>query len=282
MTDKEIAEVDGEQVQIVRTRPMQLQTVADISDQTEAGLALFEERVRVARKQLALALRLTQPGQWVVMAGDGGKESVYATAGAADRILRMGFGMRWAEKSVTIEKRGDETIAVATAALLKPDGSIYEIFEGRRKLGGYVKSESDLVKSALANMAHQAVTQILGLRFLTPADLRELGLDLDKLPRRVEFQDHGEDHLGSPLVPFGKNKGKRIDELDDAALNWYVGAAKKNIADPEKAKWKVKEERWLAQLESEKARRAQPAPEKAPPPGPDMPMWNDREPGSEG
>lgn len=278
--------VDGENVKIVRTEPMSPdRVVADITDQTQRGLALFEERVAVAKKQLAIALKLTQPGQWIVMDGGNGKETVYATAGAADRILRMGFGMRWGEKTVRLERTAESMTAIASAPLVKHDGSIYEVFEGRRRavfdadspggVRGFLKHEHDLIKGALANLAHQAVTSILGLRFLTPDDFAELGLDLSKLPRRAEFQDHGKDESGGPVVPFGKNKGKSIKELEDKSLAWYIDAAQKAIADPAKAKWKAKEERWLKALEAERDARlgktAQPdadeaAPDEAPAP----------------
>jgi hypothetical protein len=257
--------VDGESVKVIRTEPMSLQTVAGITDQTEQGLALFEERVRVAKKQLSVALRLTQPGQWMTY-GDGDKQSVYATAGVSDRILRMGFGMRWGEKTVKVERDTDGVTATATAALLMHTGEVYEVFSGSRRMvfnadkkggvEGYIKDEPNLIKSALANMAHVAVTQILGLRFLSPADFKELGLDLSKLTRHVDFQDHGDTDPGAaPCVTFGKNKGTPITELGDKSLDWYIEAARTNVTDPAKAKWKAKEEKWLGQLTQEKARR---------------------------
>lgn len=258
---------DGESVKVIRTEPMTIErTVADITDQTQRGLQLFEERVAVAKKQLAIALRLTQPGQFVVMDGGDGKETVYATAGAADRILRMGFGMRWGEKTVRVDRTAEDMTAIATANLLKHDGTIYEKFEGRRRavfdaeapggVKGFLKNEHDLIKGALANLAHQAVTQILGLRFLTPADFAELGLDLKKLPRRADFHDRGGDDDSVPRVAFGKNKGKAITDLSDNSLKWYIEAAQTTIADPAKAKYKAKEERWLGHLEAERDRRA--------------------------
>ena len=272
--------VDGESVKIIRTEPMSIErTVADITDQTEHGLALFEERVRVAKKQLGIALKLTQPGQWMTY-GEGNKQSVYATAGAADRILRMGFGMRWSDKRVTIEKDSDGVTATARASLLKHDGSAYEEFEGKRRMvydaesaggvKGYIKDEANLIKSALANLAHVAVTQILGLRFLSPSDFAELGMDLGKLTRHVEFQEHDKDESGGLTVPFGKNKGKSITELADKSLDWYIEAAQKAVADPAKAKWRGKEERWLTALLAERDSRLG----KASPSLNDMPAWD--------
>jgi len=293
MTSKEMMTVDGESYEIVRSEPMGVgHTVADVTDQTERGLALFEERVRVAKRQLAAALKLTQPGQWVVMDGGDGKQGVYATAGAADRILRMGFGMRWGEKTVKLENTEKALVATCEADLLQHDGRVYERFHGVRRgvydadskggIKGYLKNESDLIKGAIANMKHSAVQALLGLTFLTPADLAELGLDLAKLPRRAEYQDHGEQgapQSGAQTVPFGKNKGKAITELEDKSLAWYIGAAQDNIKDPAKSKWKAKEEKWLAALVAERERRITGDQDSGPGPD-DMPPFD--EPGAGG
>lgn len=265
-----MSEVTDQDVKIIRTEPLG-SALMDVQDQSEHGLRLFEERVRVAKQQLAIALKLVSPGQFVVMSQTGKdgvvRESIYATGGAADRILRMGFGMRWGEKQVTLSRdsEGDQ-LAVARAPLLKHDGSVYEMVEGRRRMGGFVKTEADLIKGAIENMKHQAVTDMLGLRFLTPDDLKELGLDVSKLPRRADFQDRGPDESGEAIVPFGKKKGKKLSEVDAKDLDYYADAAQKAIADPAKAKWKAKEERWLAAVEAEKARRAAPPPDAAPQP----------------
>jgi len=261
-------QVDTNGVKVIRTEAMTVQqqkTVA-IDDQTEAGLRLFEERIRVAKAQLKAALQLTTPSQWMVY-GDGDKQGVYATAGASDRILRMAFGMRWTNKSVVLTPlaEGKGMTATASGDLVKPDGEVYERFEGSRTMyydskapggvRGYIKDEPNLIKSALANMMHTAVTQILGLRFLSPKDFAELGMPLDKLERRVEFQEHGKDESDGPVIPFGKNKGKPISSLDIGGLNWFIDALGKSVADPEKAKWKANNEKLVAAFKAELASR---------------------------
>lgn len=254
------------EVEIIRTETMQLEhKVADIVDQTEQGLALFEERVKVAKKQLGLALKLAQPGQ-IMVYGEGDKQSIYLTAGASDRILRVGFGFRWANKTVQIHKDAEGVTAIATGDLLRHDGSPYESFSGSRRMvfdsqakggiKGYIKNEPDLIKAALQNMKHTAATDLLGVRFLSPADLKEIGVDLSKLERRVEFQDHGDDDNTAPVIAFGKNKGKPLTDLTDKQLEWYTNAARENLADASKSKWHSKEEKRLQEYISEQARRA--------------------------
>lgn len=269
-------DVDTKDVKVIRTEamaPAPQKTVA-IDDQTEAGLRLFEERIRVAKAQLKAALQLTTPSQWMVY-GEGDKQSIYATAGASDRILRMAFGMRWANKSVKLEPLagGKGMTAIARGDLIKPDGEAYETFEGSRTMyydaqasggvKGYIKDEPNLIKSALANMMHIALTQILGLRFLSPKDFAEMGLDLSKLERRVEFQEHGNDESGGPVIPFGKNKGKPVSSLDIGGLNWFIDAIGKSIVDPEKSKWKGANEKLLTAFRAELAKRTAPQKDKA-------------------
>lgn len=259
-------EVRHEQAKPIETVPLDQQIqIGSPSDQTAAGLKLFEESVRVAREKLKLALTLCEPGQLLVMVGKDGKESVYFTGGSADRILRMGFSMRWGEKEVHVltEADGSKT-AVATATLFLSTGEEYERFEGRRTMHlvdgefrGHVKNENNLIKASLQNMKHIAVVDILGMRELTTADLARLGIDVHALPRRVEFEDHtGHDQGGDMLMPFGKQKGLKLKEINDRDLEWYIAAAQKSVADPEKAKWKAKEEKRLAAYLAEKERRA--------------------------
>ena len=258
----------------IETQPMVLNgppdattTLIDPSSQTEVGLKLLEERVRVARQQIKIVIKLTTPAQWVVMDGGDGRESVYATGGASDRILRLGYGMRWGAWEISITKKevtknGEtetETECRAEADLLKENGDLYERYTGMRVIGGFVRNERDLEKGAKENAKHLAVTDILGLRFLSKADYKDIGLDLDKMDRRADFQTRGED-VGAdvPRVGFGKNKGRPITELVDKSLEWYIEAAKKTIADPDKKKWHAKEKVWLNGLLAEEQRRKQP------------------------
>lgn len=61
----------------------------------------------------------------------------------------------------------------------------------------------------------------------------------------VRFYQADGSHVDVPTVGYGKNKGTPVSELSDKSLQWYIEAAKANIADPAKAKWKAKEQAWL-------------------------------------
>lgn len=278
--------------------PQSSMAIMDPANQTEAGLALLEERVRVAKRQTAILMQLVSPNQVVVMEGNDGSESVYFTGGAADRILRMGFGMKFGDWTWEIHRGSDETTCVAKADLLQQDGQLYERRTGMRAMGGFVRNERDLVKGAIENAKHLAVHDILGLRFLKAADYKELGLDLSKLERRVEYQNH--EKQGAEMVaPFGRSRGKKLTEMPDDDLKWLADKIKESVEDPEKAKWRKKNEQLLAALREEYKRRGnekrqqEAAPSDTPPPAGDAPPaedWSevgpppmdDREPGSEG
>ena len=85
--------------------------------------------------------------------------------------------------------------------------------------------------------------------------------DVDAIPQQAEgtqrrFKPDG-GFVDSPLVPFGRDKGKTLAEVDKRTLEWLFGIATQNIADPSKAKWAAKERVWLGHVEAELARRQQ-------------------------
>jgi hypothetical protein len=253
-----------EKATAIETRPMggPIATV-DVRDASAEGVKLMRERVDNQKKMLAIAIGLTSGSQWTIF-GD----SVYPTGGAADTILRRAFGLTWGEKVVEVSRNEDGDLeAVCTAWLMQGDRRI-EQFEGRRKLGGFIKTEADMRKGAVENMKSVAVRDLLGLRFRSPDELREMGLDIGKVQRRVDFNSRESSGPGVATVPFGNKKGTPVTELDDRSLAWYIAAAEKAIADPEKAKFKAKEEKWLAALVAEKNAR--------------LGVGGESEPGSEG
>jgi hypothetical protein len=250
----------------IETTPMVLDTpqTVDIRDASAHGLALMEERVRNQKKMIAIAISLTSPSQWVVFSGGEGKETVYPTGGAADTILRRAFGLGFT-RQISVEDTGDGRLATCVLGLKRNNGEVFEEFTGYRYMGGFVKNEASLRSGAEENAKSKAVRDLLGLRFRTPAELKEMGLDIGKMERRAEFQDHS-DHAAAPgtvVAPFGKGiKGKPITDITDKDLAWLTNAIKESVTDPEKAKWKAKNEQLLAALLEERKRRDAPQQEK--------------------
>jgi len=282
---------------LVTTKAQAVATL-DVRDASAQALALMEERVANQKKMLAIAVKLTAPDQWTVFAGTDKvgvyRETIYPTGGAADTILRRAFGLTWSEKEITVQDTPDGKLATCSAWLMSGKERV-EHFTGYRMMGGYIKTEADLRRSVLENMKSVAVRDLLGLRFRSPAEIKELGLDVTRLERRAEFQSHDTDP-NTATIPFGRDKGKPITDVDDSSLKWVAESIKKSIDDPAKSKWKSKNETLLTALRDEhKRRHAAPPPEAESPPVPDVDfgppqltdeevasMEREREPGEEG
>ena len=263
MTDTQI--IEGESVQIIKAEPMSVGPSQ--ADPIVKGMVVLSEAApAIAKRNLAICIKLTHASQWMAY-GDGNKRMAYCSSGAADRILRWGLGKHFGPKRVEVTRDEEGITAMATASVLNSDGSVYEEFTGIRRVTferddkggvrwvGYIKDEPNLYKSALANLAHTAVSSMMGFRFMSLADWKELGLDLDKLSS-VEFRD-GSDAPGGPGLKagFGSMKGKTPTEMDDRNLDYYIGAAEKALKDESKSKWHAREKKWLDALTAEKAQR---------------------------
>lgn len=231
----------------ITAEPMSIGTTAlDVRDASDQAVALMKKRVENQQEMLKIAISLTGTRQWTRF-GD----SIYPTGGAADTILRRAFGLTWSEKKVTVDETGEH--ATVTAALML-HGEPVEEFTGYRSMGGFIKNRADLIKGAMENLKSVAVRDLLGLRFRTPEELKALGLDPDKIETQVDFQTHDKDP-NTIVVPFGRDKGKPITEVDDACIQWLADAVKNSIDDPSKAKWKDKNQAMLDALRAEYKRR---------------------------
>jgi hypothetical protein len=57
------------------------------------------------------------------------------------------------------------------------------------------------------------------------------------------------------LVPFGRDAGRPLTEVDDKALVWLAGAVQKSIDDPERAQYRRKNIDLLAAVRAEQDAR---------------------------
>lgn len=60
--------------------------------------------------------------------------------------------------------------------------------------------------------------------------------------------------VGKP-IPFGKNRGKQLSEIDDTDLKWLLDAAIKSVNANAKPEFLEANKAWLGQVEAEAARR---------------------------
>lgn len=227
----------------------------DPRDASVEAYRLLEQQVENQKKMIRLAISTTSPNQWCRF----GDEGIYPTGGAGDTILRRVFGMTWRNKEVTVRGADDDMKATFTGDLHLRDNTFYETFIGERGMGGFIKNEADLRKGAFENAKSVAVRDILGLRFRTAAEMKELGLDVTKLERQIEFQDHtGNKDPGAARVKFGNDKDTLLSDIKD--LSWYRKALEASVADPKKSQWKTKNKAELDIVDAELERRAGPPP----------------------
>jgi len=92
--------------------------------------------------------------------------------------------------------------------------------------------------------AREAVEKVFATKLPPPASA----------PMPTE-REPGDDSEPSPVVPFGKNKGMKLSELNEKQLVWYFNAATENVADPAKEKYRAKEQVWLNAISEEMGKR---------------------------
>jgi hypothetical protein len=93
-------------------------------------------------------------------------------------------------------------------------------------------------------------------------------------------EEDGDDDLpptpGKTIIAFGSNKGRSIDQVSAADLEWFAAAVARSVADPSKSKYKASNQRVLdACREEQEARRKGASPGNASPPA------HGREPGDD-
>lgn len=71
----------------------------------------------------------------------------------------------------------------------------------------------------------------------------------------VEFSKHATLPPSLHRVPFGRDKGKSLDELDDKSVTWLLGVVFENVNDPSKSNYKRKNEILLEAVQAEAKRR---------------------------
>lgn len=152
-----------------------------------------EKRVEAVRKIKILSLRTTNPNDWT---NQGGKP--YLQVSGAEKVARL-FGISWRidEPYYVVEEDGHfrfdykgyfsmagiEIEAIGTRSSRDP------FFSGSKdnpKPPSEI-DKGDVKKSAYTNCIGNGVTRILGIRNLTWDDLKEAGIDIEKIAK-IEYR----------------------------------------------------------------------------------------------
>ena len=195
------------------------QVLPAISDNTLVALAeQAEKRVEAMTKIKRMALRLTNPHDWVDEQG-----RPYLQASGAEKVARL-FGISWRISEPVKEifegghysftYHGEFSLAGATIEAIgtrsSKDGFFkkYEYKDGKQ-VGEMPASEidsGDVKKSAYTNLLGNGITRLLGIRNLTYEDLAEFAQIKKEAVTRVEYKKGkpapkaGESGNGKPVI----------------------------------------------------------------------------------
>ena len=245
-------------------------------EQGEGTTALdrIDTLVQMLERLRAASIKATYPTDWLIHTSRDHDGNLLRQVGYLQDCGCERAGKPWGisvdQPAIEREDFPDGTysyhmIASARSAVT---GEELEYVEGSRwsgdgffQRGGDKIDPTDVRKSTYANLHGRAVRALSGLNGVPVEMLRQAGLDVAKVIN-IEYGrgTKGGESAGAAtgtdaVVPYGNAKGTKITDLTDADLGWYLKTSTENVADPAKAKHKKSNERLLAALQAETARR---------------------------
>lgn len=215
-------------------------------------LAIIEQRNKMLERILEYAIKATHAGQWTDQNGH-----PFPTAAAAEVMARRCAVRIRDQSSKKVPSQDDRGafyfyLVEATASLPGEWDSIEAmgtcssrdqfIGTGEKALKPLSEiDEGNILKAAYSNMVVNAVTRLLGVRNLTWERLEQLGIKRDGA-QKVEYRDGskggGQSQSSTDVeLKFGNAKGKKLSELSDQDVRWYMAAWKRDLEDPAKEKY---------------------------------------------
>jgi hypothetical protein len=234
-------------------------------------LERLERRAALMPRLIELSIRSTHPAQWMNIQG-----KPWPT-GAACEVMARTCGVKISdlkiEKEWSRDDKGEFYIWQATGRFSLPSefDSIIAIgtcssrdeFLGTETSKGRKLSEIDegnIKKAAFTNMEVNGITRLLGVRNFDWERLKKYGIDKDGL-QAVEFESGAKGGKArepalAEVMKFGPAKGQAFADMSDADLETYKASFTAELPDPEKAKFKKKNETRIEAITAELARRA--------------------------
>lgn len=244
----------------------------------EQALTRVDALVTILDKLRRAAIRSTYAGDWVIHVSRDSDGNILRQAGylqdcGAERAGKV-WGIDVSAPAVEREDFPDHTYAYhmvadavskVTGERLTVEGSRWsgDAFFARREKGPDEKIDPvDVRKAAWANTHGRAVRALAGLTAVPLEELREAGID----PGKVLMVDYAKGSRGGEstgaavgsadmIVGWGNAKGQKIPELTDKDLAYYAKATQESLEDPARAKFRKRNEQFLAALTAETARR---------------------------
>ena len=251
-----------------------------VNTDPEQATKRVETMVKLLESLRAASIRATYPSDWIIHTSvdrDGTviKQVGYLQDSGAERAAKP-WGIEVGNPAIDREDFPDGTYTyhMLAEAWSKVTGERLDYVEGSRWSGDpffqrQKKTDEDRIdptdvrKSAYSNLHGRAVRSLGGLNGVPIEILLKAGIDTAKVVH-VNYQagakggdSSGAATVGSaePVVAFGQSKGKKVSELADKDLGWYIGTYTENVANPEKVKYRTANQRVLDALLREKEKR---------------------------
>lgn len=214
-----------------------------------------EQLIEAINKIKLTVMRVTNQQDWV---DENGKP--YLMVSGAEK-LRAIFGIDWDIPSTPVIEEDDDghrtykytgTFTMARKPITAIGSrSSRDPFFSRAK-GADIPPEKinmgNVDKAAFTNCIGNGVTRILGIRNLAWSDLQQVGFKKES--------SSAVDRSGAVVAPpFGKFPKKPLEEVDDEWLEKYKQQKMKEFNDPEKAKFKTHNKKFIEAVKAEQEKR---------------------------
>jgi len=152
-----------------------------------------EKRIEAVRRIKTLALKLTNPGDWVDQQG-----KPYLQASGAEKIARL-FGISWRISEPIREESEDGYFQYTYKGEFCLAGASIEAVGSRNSKDGFFSrrkgqtipaseiDQTDVKKAAYTNLLGNGITRLLGIRNLTYDDLKTVGITKQMLTQ-IEYR----------------------------------------------------------------------------------------------
>jgi hypothetical protein len=232
-------------------------------------LVIIEQRNKAFENVIRYAISATRPEHWFDQNGKpylgaAGSESVARRCGVSITNTRR-------QRIEGHDEKGSFYDWIVEATFSLPGGldsvegmgtcSSRDVFLGTETNAGrelYEIDSGNILKAAYSNCKVNGVTSLLGLRGLSWAFLSQFNITPDgatKVEYKAGAKGGGSASSGFTFA-FGKNKGASPETVGESDLAWYRKCFTESLADPAKAKFKASNEKGVAAIDAELARRA--------------------------
>jgi len=216
-----------------------------------------ERRIDAVKRIKGLVLRVTNSADWV---NQGGKPYLQGSGG--EKVARL-FGISWRlgppkevkdpDGHVTFSYVGRFSLGMAEIDALGMRSSRDPFFAkaGEEVIDPRLIDMTDVQKAAYTNCIANGVTRLLGIRNMTWEELKDAGIEQDKVAT-VTYKTKA----GGPRLPnYGEHANALIEKASTQTLESYLKGLKKAITENKRPEFRSKNEKIAAEIEMELDRR---------------------------